>query len=78
MVVAGALKEVILQMGKQKDKFGHEPIASDDAFIRILGEEFGEICRCLNQGKDPRDEVIHCTAVCLAFLQGDLHDGRQP
>jgi hypothetical protein len=74
------------QMGKQLEKFGHCPIATPDAFCRILGEEFGEVCREINQGSREhltidqigrlKHEAIHCAAVCMAFVQNQLHDGE--
>lgn len=66
------------ERAKQKTKFGHEPFATPEAFIRIAGEEFGEICRAVNQGSNYESvikETLHLAAVCIAFLDGDLHDG---
>lgn len=67
-------------MQVQHEKFGKEPLATADDFIRILGEEFGEICRSYNQQFSPeicKIEVIQCIAVCIAWLQGNLHYGKQ-
>jgi NTP pyrophosphatase (non-canonical NTP hydrolase) len=67
-------------MFHQKEKFGKEPIATPDDFVRILTEEVGEVCRALNQDnlKQAQHEALQCAAVCLAWLQNDLHFGRQP
>lgn len=64
-------------MEHQKTKFGHEPKATPFQFASILGEEFGEICRGINQDKfiDVEKECIQSVAVILAFLDGDLHYG---
>lgn len=64
---------------RQREKFGNQPLASMEAFIRIAGEEFGEICSAVNQGKpisEIRNEILQLAAVCIAWIDGDLHDGR--
>ena len=62
---------------RQKTKFAKFPLASLDAAIRIMGEEFGEICKAANQRKPgyARIEIVQLAAICIAFLDGDLHDG---
>ena len=61
-------------------KFGKEPIANSEQMIAILGEEFGEICRAVCQGLEKSSieiEVIQLAAVCIAYLDNDLHFGNQ-
>lgn len=65
---------------KQKQKFGDQPIAHENEFIRIAGEEFGEICKEINQrssDKQIRKEILQLAAVCIAYLDYDLHDGSK-
>lgn len=61
-------------------KFGHEPKATQFQMGLILGEEYGEICRAICQRKDRAEiekEVIQLAAVCIAWLDGDLHWGDE-
>jgi NTP pyrophosphatase (non-canonical NTP hydrolase) len=64
---------------KQEDKFGSEPIATNSQFAHILGEEYGEVCRAINQ--DNRNDLIkecsQCCAVIIAHMMGQLHYGTQ-
>lgn len=74
---------IVAERQKQREKFGNEPIADVDGLIRIAGEEFGEVCRCINQDYDTKisrfqKEIIQLVAVCVAYLENDLHDGRKP
>jgi NTP pyrophosphatase (non-canonical NTP hydrolase) len=75
-IVAAILEE----RQKQKRKFSNKPPADHSAFTRILGEEFGEVCKAVNQRKERKEiveEVIQTMAVCWAWLEGDLRDGDQ-
>lgn len=83
MIITHISNEVIMALNEeralQRKKFGKEPFASAGDFIRIAGEEFGEVCRAVNQGADTPTiytEIKQLAAVCIAFLDGDLHDGR--
>jgi hypothetical protein len=60
-------------------KFGREPLATHKEFVSILGEEFGEICRAVNQQNSMQTikECVHCCAVIIAYIESDLHYGRQ-
>lgn len=71
---------VAAERQKQHAKFGHEPIATREELVSIAGEEMGEICRAVNQGLHEdslREEVKQLAAVCIAYLDGDLHFGRE-
>jgi len=64
---------------RQRQKFGHEPLATDSEAVAIMGEEFGEICRAVCQAlssEEKRKEVLQLAAVCIAYLDGDLHFGN--
>lgn len=66
---------------RQHAKFGLDPIATDIESAIVMGEEFGEICRAICQGKDKTEiqkEVKELAAVCIAYLDGDLHFGNKP
>jgi hypothetical protein len=60
---------------KAAGKFSHtcaDNELSDDACCRVLGEEFGEVCRALNDGEDPsalRAELIQVAAVAVAWVE---------
>lgn len=79
MITAAILKKVSEAMEHQHQKFGAEPTATPIEAIAILGEEFGEFCRAINQDKfaDAQHEAIQIIAVTLAWLEGDLHYGKQ-
>lgn len=65
---------------KQRKKFGAQPLADDRAALRIALEELGECAKALNQRLSPqefRKELKQLAAVCIAHLDGDLHDGDQ-
>lgn len=65
---------------RQHRKFGHEPLSTPMEFGITAGEEYGEICRALCQGKnieEVRKEAIQLAAVCIAWLDGDLHFGNE-
>lgn len=69
---------IVAERVKQRQKFGDEPLADDTAFMRIALEEFGEFAKALNQGnaEQAKKELVQLTAVCVAHLDGDLHDGK--
>lgn len=70
-----------MKEGKQRRKFGAEPLADDNAALRIIMEEVGEAAKALNQYLPKEEfmkEIMQIAAVCIAHLDNDLHDGRQP
>lgn len=74
------LQEIQTERFRQHDKFGHEHIATPEQMGLILGEEYGEICRAICQNADPielRKVVVQLAAVCIAWLDGDLHWGEE-
>lgn len=78
IITHDTLDKLEAERHQQRKKFGSYPIASNDAMIRIIGEEFGEICKSINQAKplsETTKEVIQLAAVCIAWLDNDLHDG---
>jgi hypothetical protein len=79
MITTAVLKRVSDAMDHQQKKFGQEPTATPLEAIAILGEEFGEFCRAINQDKfaEAQHEAFQIVAVTLAWLQGDLHYGKQ-
>jgi NTP pyrophosphatase (non-canonical NTP hydrolase) len=59
---------------KAAGKFAHtcaDVELSDDACCRVLGEEFGEVCRALNDGDlaNLREELIQVAAVAVAWIE---------
>ena len=78
---SGLLDAVGKEITRANKKFESFSCANEDAFIRILGEEFGEVCMAVNQRKSNDElhkEIIQCIATCIRFLQGDLRDGNIP
>lgn len=70
---------ITFERAKQRMKFGHFPLATRPEMVSILGEEFGEVCRAVNQElseEDLRKEVLQVAAVAIAYLDGDLHHGK--
>ncbi len=59
---------------KAAGKFTHtcaDAELSDDACCRVLGEEFGEVCRALNDGDlaNLREELVQVAAVAVAWVE---------
>jgi hypothetical protein len=72
--------ELCKERMKQHSKFGEQPRADRFQLLSIAGEEYGEVCRAVNQGLHPdtlREEIIQLAAVCIAYLDEDLHFGTQ-
>ncbi len=64
------LEEVNGERDRQDAKWGNNapPV---DTMIRVLGEEFGEVCRAVND-KDPanyREELIQTAATCVKMVE---------
>lgn len=58
------------ERGRQLDKWGVQNHDSGK-WSRILGEEFGEVCKAANEKDDTglRRELVEVAAVCLAWLE---------
>lgn len=59
---------------KAAGKFSHtcaDSELSDDVCCRVLGEEFGEVCRAINDGdlENLREELIQVAAVAVAWVE---------
>lgn len=56
------------EMAEQEHKWGKDRVLHPDRWIAILGEEFGEVCRAVNErDKDNyMDELIDLAASALA------------
>lgn len=59
---------------KAAGKFSHtcaDSELSDDACCRVLGEEFGEVCRAINDDDlaNLREELIQVAAVAVAWVE---------
>jgi hypothetical protein len=70
------LKAIMAERFAQERKFGKNPIATDLEASAIMGEEMGEICATLTALKhrgDIETQVIHLAAMCIAYLDNDLH-----
>lgn len=73
------LNRLLEENSRGNKKFQEFAVADTEAFVRILGEEFGEICEALNKDKDSEEvvkEIIQVMSVCYRFLSGELRDGN--
>jgi NTP pyrophosphatase (non-canonical NTP hydrolase) len=81
MISQELFAKLVEERERQHQKFGDDPHATVEGFIRIAGEEFGEVCRGVNQHakiSELKKEILQLACVCIAFLDGDLHDGLAP
>ena len=62
--------QIRMERRRQIEKWGtnHHP---PDTYIRVLGEEFGEVCRAANdrQWHNYREELIQVAAVAVRMVQ---------
>lgn len=57
---------------EQDEKWGKDRLFDVKAtFPRVLGEEFGEVCRAINDNDEAnlRDELLDVSATCVALLE---------
>lgn len=65
------LKDIGDELTRIEAKWGAQRSLPRDTWIRILGEEFGEVCNAANE-KDPdgyRAEMIQVAAVAIEAVQ---------
>lgn len=68
------LRDVCDERMNQDEKWGALEIRTTtyDAWVRVLGEEFGEVCMALND-KEPienlRKELVQVAAVAVAWVE---------
>lgn len=58
---------------RQLEKWGDQSGHSDGKWLAILGEEYGEVCRDLFEGKDPGKEIIQVAAVATAWAEARMY-----
>lgn len=78
MMSMKVFEEIEKERAKQHLKFCYKPIANSTETVSIMGEKFGEICHAVNQNlgeEETRKEVVQLAAVCIAWLDNDLHFG---
>jgi hypothetical protein len=63
------------ERGRQLDKFGNQDHKRDDAWALILGEEYGEVCKDILDGRNVRTELVQLAAVAIAWIEAV--DARQ-
>jgi NTP pyrophosphatase (non-canonical NTP hydrolase) len=74
----GKLTRLVLDMladerGRQDAKWGEQN--HDPAYwLAILGEEFGEVCKAVCEGKQDeyREELVHVAAVAVSMIECDI------
>jgi NTP pyrophosphatase (non-canonical NTP hydrolase) len=67
--------ELAAQMNRQDRKWGIQH-HTQETWLSILGEEFGEACKALNEGdlSDYRNELLHVAAVAMAAIEDEDSD----
>jgi len=71
---------VLSERGCQDRKWGVDFHLPMDTYARILGEEFGEICRALNDSEEPLrvyEECIQTAAVAVRMAVACLLRARK-
>lgn len=65
------IKDILKERIRQDEKWGNQSWKSDGEWCKILGEEFGEICKAMLEGGkyDIYIEAIDLAAVCLALCE---------
>ena len=75
-------EELAVERGRQEQLKAADATMSNGAWLAVLGEEFGEVCRALlevgvdgaeardKHGKDLRKELIQVAAVAVAWIEG--------
>lgn len=61
---------VLMERRRQNRKWGRHHFTAD-ALARVLGEEFGEVCRAINDGDKANlaEELVQVAAVCLKYAE---------
>ena len=69
----GILEEIAEERGRQDEKWGADGIVwrSTETGVRVLGEEYGEVCRAVNERDRAaaRTELIHTAAVAVQMVE---------
>jgi nucleosome binding factor SPN SPT16 subunit len=52
-----------------------DPQTSNGDRLSVLGEEFGEVCKAINEGGDIYNELIQVAAVSVAWAEGLIRNG---
>lgn len=65
------LQEVAAERERQDAKWGAQRTLPADTWIRILGEEYGEVCKAVNENNphDYRAELVQVAAVAVAAIE---------
>lgn len=78
------LKEIDLERCRQNNKWGRQRHTDGD-WLKILGEEFGEVCQAMQIGMDCSKEsdasnlhieLVQLAAVAVAMVEQLLEEGR--
>lgn len=69
---AEAFHLVFIEMDRQIELWGNQHTNSLDRWMSILGEEFGEVCKAINE-KEPneriREEAVQVAAVAMQIVK---------
>jgi NTP pyrophosphatase (non-canonical NTP hydrolase) len=67
--VINSVIEQVLQERKRQDRLWGIQDHNDDRWYAILGEEFGELGKAINEQTDLTKELIQCIAVLVAWFE---------
>ena len=71
--LTGIYAEVAMERARQDHKWGADGIVwrSTETGVRVLGEEYGEVCRAVNERDRAaaRTELIHTAAVAVQMVE---------
>lgn len=71
------VSKFLLERAAQDEKWGrNRKIDLKGVLPRILGEEFGEICRALNENDNEnlQEELVQLGALCMAVMEQILRE----
>lgn len=58
-----------IRLERERQNSTHQfPVFNSDR-LGILGEEFGEVCKAVNEVSNLEDELIQTAAVCIRWLE---------
>lgn len=63
------MRIIDVEIARQQQKWGIQS-HTNEKWYRILGEEFGEVARCINDGNldNLDEELVQCAAVIISWL----------
>lgn len=63
-----AIDRIAEEMARQDEIYGDHRWVPDYLWLAILTEEVGEVARCLQERRDPTDELAQVGAVAASWI----------